>query len=255
MDYENRLVCFFDILGFKSAINRCETDTEFRMKLYDLLNSLQTDDIKDFLYGNFPVYLLDKQNTIVTAREFHKGKHVEEISTSWPLAITQFSDSFVISCPADNKVSCNLMLKLIYFLSLSLFVDLKLMSRGGLTLGKIFHTDDRVLFGPAMNEAYKLESVEAKYPRVLVDEAAASHMRKLINGSPNLEPIVMDLDGRQAINMVSILSWSLIDESVEPEYPVSLSHIKSNIEAELECVMEKYRYLDERWVQYLQSKI
>lgn len=40
--------------------------------------------------------------------------------------------------------------------------------RGGVTVGKLIHTE-RKCFGPAMVEAYLLESEEAKFPRVIID--------------------------------------------------------------------------------------
>ena len=40
--------------------------------------------------------------------------------------------------------------------------------RGGVTVGNILHDDD-VVFGPALNRAYELESKVAKFPRIVLD--------------------------------------------------------------------------------------
>lgn len=47
----------------------------------------------------------------------------------------------------------------------------KLIFRGGITYGKIFHNNEFV-FGPAMNEAYRLESKLAESARIIIDEPA-----------------------------------------------------------------------------------
>jgi len=41
--------------------------------------------------------------------------------------------------------------------------------RGGVTRGSLIH-DEHIVFGPALNRAYELESKQAVYPRVLIDE-------------------------------------------------------------------------------------
>lgn len=43
-----------------------------------------------------------------------------------------------------------------------------ILFRGGITYGKVVHTD-KMLFGPAMNKAYSLESKTAVYPRIIID--------------------------------------------------------------------------------------
>lgn len=61
-----------------------------------------------------------------------------------------------------------------FFLLLDLVhVQLELAScdvllRGGITIGDLYH-DGNIVYGPAMNEAYLLESQKAVYPRVIAD--------------------------------------------------------------------------------------
>lgn len=40
--------------------------------------------------------------------------------------------------------------------------------RGGVTIGDLFH-DGHIVFGPALNQAYDLESKKAVYPRAILD--------------------------------------------------------------------------------------
>lgn len=41
--------------------------------------------------------------------------------------------------------------------------------RGGITIGPLYH-ENGIVFGPALSEAYKLESEDAKYPRILASK-------------------------------------------------------------------------------------
>ena len=44
-----------------------------------------------------------------------------------------------------------------------------ILLRGGITVGQLCHKDN-IVYGPAMVEAYELESKSAIYPRVIVSE-------------------------------------------------------------------------------------
>jgi len=50
-------------------------------------------------------------------------------------------------------------------------LKLGLLIRGGVAIGNIFH-DDHIIFGVGVNEAYRLESTVARYPRVILSKAA-----------------------------------------------------------------------------------
>src|SRR5947207_13388238 len=53
-----------------------------------------------------------------------------------------------------------------------------IFTRGGIAKGRLHHTD-KVVFGPAMLEAYRLESSISRFPRVLVDEGTHLDYRSL----------------------------------------------------------------------------
>lgn len=50
-------------------------------------------------------------------------------------------------------------------------LELGLLIRGGVTVGNILH-DNQIIFGVGVNEAYRLESTVARYPRVVLSKAA-----------------------------------------------------------------------------------
>jgi hypothetical protein len=41
--------------------------------------------------------------------------------------------------------------------------------RGGLTVGSLIHIRNKIVFGPALNRAYELESRYANFPRIILD--------------------------------------------------------------------------------------
>ena len=66
-------------------------------------------------------------------------------------------------------------------------LDLGMLARGGLTIGKLHHSGG-VVFGEAMVDAYRLESRVAIYPRIAVSSRIYSIL-------PKRERIAQDTDG------------------------------------------------------------
>jgi hypothetical protein len=137
--YKSKVVCFIDILGFGEMVK-----TEFATqpeKIHDVLSKIKVAVMK------------------------WSG---EPITQDMDLQITQFSDSIVFSFVPTKH----------YFMNFSFFKELcvsmveeEIVFRGGVTYGLIFH-DHEFVFGPAMNEAYRLESKMAEFPRIIIDEPA-----------------------------------------------------------------------------------
>lgn len=137
--YKNKIVCFIDILGFGDMVSKEYVNNPER--IHAILSKIRTA-ITD--WGQVPV------------------------ASSIDIQITQFSDSLVFSfLPTQH-----------YFMSLNFFKELAIqliqegvVFRGGITYGKIFH-DREFVFGPAMNEAYRLENKVAVSPRIIIDRLA-----------------------------------------------------------------------------------
>lgn len=82
---------------------------------------------------------------------------------------TQFSDSIVISFPwieEDNSIIAAFLW--IKYLQVFLVMEHDVLLRGGITIGDIIH-NEKMIVGPAMINAYILESKYALYPRVIID--------------------------------------------------------------------------------------
>ncbi|MGF9724206.1 hypothetical protein ABEX00_02635 [Bacillus safensis] len=80
--------------------------------------------------------------------------------------VTVFSDSIVISMPVSNSGSGFQLLNEVIFIQMELMY-MGIFIRGGMTAGMLYHSEN-IVFGPAMNEAYCLETKYAIYPRVIV---------------------------------------------------------------------------------------
>lgn len=148
MNYQNRITVFIDILGFKDLLSETvgkkgEDDSE---KIEEIFSAYKT--IRD-------IWDLDKVES-----DFRKSipKKSKEITT--------FSDCLVISFEAHEKSEVFYTLLEVKWMIMRLIYR-GILCRGAITYGKLIHTKE-VLFGPALAEAYILESKAALYPRVIL---------------------------------------------------------------------------------------
>ena len=140
--YSKRIVTFIDVLGFKNHIDKSIGNNNYAQHLLSVMKRIA--NIKD-----------ENDNGILSQKEL--GKEV-----------TVFSDCIVISYPLENEGSLFFILLDIIHIQLDLYFA-KIVIRGGVTIGDLYH-DDNIVFGPAMVEAYRLESKVAKYPRIIIEK-------------------------------------------------------------------------------------
>lgn len=147
-----RTVAFIDILGFSDLVSRSVHDTEFLWKLDQALR------------------IVDHQGRAWAAHAFANPASSQEDNSARLAALDfrsqTFSDCMVLSQRGTFVVPL--------FISIAQLVmallDLGVLVRGGVCFGPLYH-DGSVVFGPALVEAYHLESACAKSPRILVSEA------------------------------------------------------------------------------------
>lgn len=137
--YSKRVVVFMDILGFKNIVgNANEKD-----KLFKVMNYLKW---------------LSRDNYKGPLSEYDIGKE-----------LTVFSDSIVISYDV-NSLKGSVFYILLDIIHIQLDLAFKgVIVRGGVSIGDLYH-EKEIIFGPAMIKAYQLESLKAKYPRIIVDK-------------------------------------------------------------------------------------
>lgn len=145
MKYENRVVLFLDILGFKSVIdktiNKDDTDNETSISsLFETLNQMYLE-------------VSSTNSKKMTSR-----------------VITQFSDSIVLSFLVEDSKEVAPFFADIQAL-IAMLVKRGILCRGAISYGKLIH-NNHIVFA-AMNEAYLTESKAALYPRVILDKSLA----------------------------------------------------------------------------------
>lgn len=142
MKYENRICCFIDVLGFsdhiKQSVSRDNEDVEDKIKsIFDFINIIEDHT---------------KFDGIAQSRE-----------------VTQFSDSVVISFLIEERDQIFYTLVNILHLTMN-SISRNFLIRGGISFGKLIH-NEKMVFGPALVEAYNLESKAAQYPRVILSKS------------------------------------------------------------------------------------
>jgi hypothetical protein len=141
--YEDRVVAFIDILGFRHLVARG--------KVREILKAM--DIIR---------------NRLVLIEGVRQAS----------LKTIQFSDSIIFSASNDDDG----IVHITHFVSLlasELFLN-GIWCRGAITLGKMHHQGN-VAFGPAVVDAVDMESQLAVYPRVLVTDTLAERFTEIKN--------------------------------------------------------------------------
>lgn len=229
--YENKLVAFVDLLGFKKAIFESESDTNIKKSVDKAIYSyLQLKTLNDL------------HTQLVKEKGINKGLY----------DIAFFSDCFVISCKKQSDKQKNLYID--FFKGL-VNISFKLLSigfliRGGVTYGLLYHQDN-MIYGPAMNRAYLLESQQAKYPRILVDGYALQEISKDEHSREIMQYISPDkTDGMMFIDYLSQEEyfeendnyWNCNNERLT--YGQLFSQAKDQIEMSIETFKEQNKVLD-----------
>lgn len=167
--YEQRAVLFLDILGFSDLVKSG--------RVHRLLGALE------HLQGR--------------ALEFKEEGHFD---------FTAFSDCVVVSTPLSDMKAALRLVTYAKFLALDLLAK-GFLTRGAIVSGELYHKGAIVL-GPALVEAYQLESKKALYPRILVSNDIIRAMYAAASGATLgesfafLHPIFReDFDGSQHIDI------------------------------------------------------
>jgi hypothetical protein len=152
MPYAQRYVAFLDILGFSEIVKsteRNERQFEALAKAIEQINSRENelDDIAQFDFR-----------------------------------FQTFSDSIVMSV-ADNAPALLYLLQSIKAIAFNLLGN-GLLVRGAISKGALHHTST-VMFGPAFIDAYRIEQLVAKYPRVVIGQVVYAEMLRVRGGLLN----------------------------------------------------------------------
>lgn len=237
MNYQDRIVCFLDILGFKKHIS-------------DSLNKDGSDNSQKI------------DDLAAVFQSIRQSLDIDDPKNRPGIEVTQFSDSVVISFPSDTESGVYDALSGIMLVQINLALR-GYLCRGGIARGQLIHTPT-MLFGPAMVNAYTLESEAALYPRVILCldiinagvAAYGRHHLPIHEKQSILSFLSRDADGMCFIDYITKAQ----DELDDPElgYPSYLSSLRTLISSEINSknpsVAIKFKWLREKLVGHLLKK-
>jgi hypothetical protein len=236
MQYEDRVVCFLDILGFEAHVKATVglDGSDDRKAIAELAAALA--DVQDVL-------------------DVHRAKLIDSKQ------VTQFSDSIVISFVVSEKSGVFWTLLELLWVQIGLLLR-GIICRGAVSREKLVHTASFV-FGPALVEAYKWESKAALYPRIILSESlielAGEHPS--FHHTPEMEKdfvhdlIAIDSDGMYFIDYFQNAQSELDDP--EYDFPMYLNKaaevIRNGLSEEDPAIRIKYQWMRERYNQLVQG--
>lgn len=241
MQYDNRVTVFIDILGFKDLLSKTVNNKGINKeeKIDEILDAYKL--IRD-------VWDLDEKDS-------QYGKRTPKNSKR----ITTFSDCIVISFKTEEESQVFYTLLEIKWMIMRLIYK-GILCRGAVTHGKLIHTDS-ILFGPALAEAYILESKAALYPRVIlhkdiIDLAAKNRIK--INTYNDESEYVQSLLEKDSDGMYYIDYFLKASEELDDplyDFPDYLNRIGQKIRTGLMAssnvyksdLKVKYRWMKERY--------
>lgn len=209
--YRNSLVIFVDMLGTQSKRD---------------INSLYSD------YSIFHSALLEKDNKYINDGRSESILSGEKIR----IHVHSFSDcAYVLYTYENESLNSESDKGLLIDNALCHFerIILKLLEeaivfRGGVSYGEVFYEKDKnILFGPAVNEAFRLEDTDAKNPRILVSTDVADAynrhyqqcVEKFDHPSTDMEKYMRDILRSEGIeNLKESQGRIIIEDNFDGKY-------------------------------------
>jgi hypothetical protein len=136
--YEDRVVIFLDILGFKELVQKSHNNDKHIAKIKTAIKLIRK------AYGTL-------------------NKNQERM-------ITQFSDSIIVSFLIKEKGEVAYLLSKTQQL-LKKLITIDIVCRGGIAKGNLIHNHTSLIFGQSLIDAHEAESKIALYPRVILTKS------------------------------------------------------------------------------------
>lgn len=220
---EDRIIALLDILGFSRKVR----DSKENVDVFDNIFWVQ-DYLCIFQEEN-------DSDSLLRMKEFE-------------FEVNAFSDCLVISCPNKGNNLFTMIMRIIHLHIY--FAKMDTLLRGAITVGELYH-ENNMLLGPAMIEAYNLESKVAVYPRIIVEDFLIKQFKETICDETDKvlfdSLLKKDSDGWM---YVDFLSQSQEFDNPETEYEDWVKNLQelvnNNINNKDVSVRTKYMWLDER---------
>lgn len=166
--------------------------------------------------------------------------------------IHAFSDHIIISRSIEDlpeKISLSECMQM-FFQGIAIFasiaIDHGFLFRGGLTINDLYNKGD-IIFGPGLNEAYKLESKAAIFPRVILSTNIVNHNEfTLLN-----EYLILDRDGKYYVDYLDLIFTGIGLEKIEKFKLIAAENINKFQNCGRGEIVEKWEWFK----QYLNEKL
>ena len=256
-EYEERFVAFIDILGFSDIVRKSERSRGSINLIYESLKFLKGREIST----NWNLQLIEIE-------EDAQKRNMEEFNIVNRTNCTSFSDSIAVTVSYDDSninESFSTLISNLSYVGATLMMK-GILFRGGITVGNVVHTNDGIIFGQGLIDAYQLESNSAIFPRILLSDKLIKKLNYPLESKKNRYPyhqyIKRFSDGsvgfHQMIYFEVLQSW---DEMSEKNLTQSLTKIKNTIIKGLDSsfenprVHEKYLWLKTEYESlYIENK-
>jgi|ERR1035437_412567 hypothetical protein len=240
MGYDKRIVVFIDILGFKDAIEKSNTDEKEFERINETLKKLKI---------KFEERFLDKEAL----------KHsIEMYDVNTDNQIIQVSDSLIYSVPIIEPGGFYLFLSKCFY-AMQIILEGGFLCRGVITIGNLKH-DGSLIFGDAFIRAYCEENKGGppiiKFNEELLQEVK-KYPRKFSSEEDELKFIIEECKQKAQPNSNEyyIDYFTDNDDSIKgrPEmgdqyYETLRTKINEGLEdATKDSILEKYNWLKEQY--------
>ena len=231
MNQENGLmlgyhaVCIVDVLGQRAKLNRWsvlpedgKVTSEFRASVEQTLETVRF--VKRHFFQFFKQAEEYRTPTILASFPPEKQAMYHRLKES-SISCERFSDTFLFHSPISNThgdTSVVALYRVLGACCMTMLFSLakRIPLRGAITIGvgaKFEDDDDKGFYGPALVEAYGLESKIAGHPRIIVSE----HVRKLLADGRDYSE---DQVANSAMQQLAAACRSLLSQDIDGQWCV-----------------------------------
>ena len=214
------VVAFIDLLGYRAEVLRAHREgrqQEYLLKLRKALDR-SLSGLRDFAQGH-----------------------------AAPWRVKAFTDNIVLGFPVfieDEPGTLNIVIERLGRFQLFMTID-GFFIRGGVAMGEVYFDKD-IVFGPALLDAYEIESQQARDPRIVLGDSCIDHLA-ISSGW-----LLKDADGQFFINYLDRIGWYDVYDEQRGRAPIGtdlLTQHKRLVEGKLReyarkpVVWSKYHWI------------
>lgn len=167
--YQNYIVAFIDILGFKNIVERSEKSEHDFLLIHKVLNHFTSLKHKE---------TWEQAHILMDVEEDAQKKELNDFYIDDMVHCCCFSDSVIIAIEASESINerCSALIALLAQISTELLKD-GILIRGAISYGGLYvDSISDTYFGTALNKSYTLENTVAKYPRIILSKELISRL-------------------------------------------------------------------------------